>query len=233
MGILGDLNALAGLVWRADCVCCGRMQALPAGVAVGEQLCEECGLQLMHPWQRWQPRVAAVPVFVSGTYGGARRMLILSAKERLRPAAIGVAGRLLAAGILHVSGLGLVPDPRWGRVRLVPAPTRRTAARHRGGDIVTRFCHAAAELYPRVEVCPVAWLDESSVDSVGLDRHQRRENVARNILFDPVAVGRLRGADEVVIVDDVCTTGATTAQFAFALSAHGVRPRLALVLAGA
>lgn len=160
-------------------------------------------------------------------------MLILSAKERLRPAAIEVAGRVLAAGILHVSGLGLVPDPRLGRVVLVPAPTRQSAARQRGGDIVTRFCQAAAALYPGVEVCPVGWLDEASVDSVGLGRHQRRENVARGIRCDPVAVGQLRGVREVVIVDDVCTTGATTAQFALALSAHGVHPQLALVLAGA
>lgn len=225
MGIKGDLDALAGLVWRADCVCCGAV--------TGGQLCEACGLQLMERWQRWQPRVAVVPVFAAGVYGGARRMLILSAKERLRPAAIDVAGRVLAAGILHVSGLGLVPDPRLGRVVLVPAPTRKSAARKRGGDIVTRFCHAAAALYPGVEVHPVAWLSEASVDSVGLDRNQRRENVASSIRFDPSAVGRLRGVGEVVIVDDVCTTGATTAQFALALTARGVRPRLALVLAGA
>lgn len=159
-------------------------------------------------------------------------MLILSAKERLRPAAIDVAGRVLAAGILHVSGLGLVSDPRLGRVVLVPAPTRRSAARKRGGDIVARFCHVAAALYPGVEVHPVAWLSETSVDSVGLNRHQRRENVASSILFDSAAVGRLRGVGEVVIVDDVCTTGATTAQFALALAVRGVRPRLTLVLAG-
>lgn len=225
MGFKGDLGALVGLVWRADCVCCGK--------PTNKQLCEECGLQLMQSWQRWQPRVALVPVFAAGVYGGARRMLILSAKERLRPAAIDVAGRVLAAGILHVSGLGLVPDPRLGRVVLVPAPTRRSAARQRGGDIVTRFCRAAAALYPGVEVYPVAWLSEESVDSVGLDRHQRRENIAGKILFDPTAIGRLRGMGEVVIVDDVCTTGATTAQFALALAARGVRPRLALVLAGA
>ncbi|MDK8869825.1 ComF family protein [Corynebacterium macclintockiae] len=233
MGIRGDLEALAGLVWRADCVCCGQLNAQPAGGVVGRQLCAECGVQLLQPWQRWQPRVATVPVFAAGTYGGARRMLILSAKDRLRPAAITVAGRVLAAGILHVAGLGLVPDPRFGRVALLPAPTRKSAARRRGGDIVTRMCHAAAELYSGIEVHPVAWLDERSVDSVGLDRHQRRENVAGSILFDTAAIARLRGAEEAVIVDDVCTTGATTAQFALALSARGVRAKLALVIAGA
>ena len=242
---LGDkvgelLSTAVGLLWRGDCICCGRVigretGVAAAGAAVAGQLCQECGWELQRPWTRIQPPVSVVPVFAAGSYGGVRRALILSMKEHLRPVAVRVAARVLQAGLLHVAGLGVVPDPRLSPVVLLPAPSRRQSARARGGDLVTRMCEGLAQRWEHVSVVQVAYLDDRARDSVGLGRAERRANVAANVRLDPRAVQlvRERRAARVLVVDDVCTTGATSAQFTLALRAAGIEPLAVLVLGAA
>ena len=244
-------RAASGLVWRADCLCCGRVVSpeteLPAaGWGVGDQLCADCGAQLQRPWVREEPPVSVLPVFAAGTYGGPRRALIIALKERLRPMAFHVAARVLEAGVMHMVRQGSVPDPRWGQVVLLPAPSRRHAARARGGDVVSRICHLVAARHPGIAVVDVAYLDDVAADSVGLNRAQRRANVSANLRVDKTELQNLRrllraepqaGAwrlpTQVLIVDDVCTTGATLSQFASVLRGRGVVVTAALVLAAA
>lgn len=211
------------------------------------QLCHRCAWDLQVPWRRVTPPVSVAPVFAAGYYGGAHRALILALKEHLRPAALSVASRVLEGGILHVAGLDLVPDPRLGNVVLLPAPCRRHAAAERGGDLVTRMCETAAKRWQgNVYVAQVAFMEDSAQDSVGLGRAARRANVASHVRLRAEALKRLRGllrrlahpeegrvATKVLIVDDVCTTGATSAQFSMALRAAGVPVDGVLVLAAA
>ncbi|CAM2746932.1 ComF family protein [Corynebacterium falsenii] len=223
---------LVDLVWRTDCMCCG--QGLPPALARRE-VCDDCALDLAEPWQRWNPPTSLVPVYTAGAYGGARRSLIIAAKERLRGAAAVVGGRMLAAGLESVAGRGLIAHPRLAPVILVPAPTRASAARARGGDIVTAMAREVSRKFPLVQVAPCLHLAEGSRDSVGLGRGQRRENVAAAVRVNSKSVESVRRAGEqhVVVVDDVCTTGATITQSALALAAHGVRVSVALAIAGA
>lgn len=253
---MGELwDAAVGLVWRADCVCCGRLVGgdsplRAAGVGVKNQLCEDCGLELQRPWLAVHPAVEVAPVYAAGAYGGALRALVLSLKSHLRPAARDVAARVLEAGIFTLAVRGVVVDPRWGSLVLVPAPSRSKSARERGGDVVSRVCHALRDRHPdAIRVCDVGHLSDSAEDSVGLSKAERKENVAQNIRLDARAVQRLRretkeakrgrhpkkgeGAVSIIVVDDVCTTGATSAQFSLALRATGVRVDAVLVLAAA
>ena len=251
-------RALGDLVLRRDCVCCGRVidfYSTPhapssAGRAFGGDVCAPCAAELSAPWQQWYPPAVAVPVFAAGAYGGARRTLVISAKDRLRGGAIRMMGRVFDAGLRQVASRGLIPDPRWGRVAVLPAPTRRSAAKQRGGDVVTRAAvETASVVAARGGVAPgagvgvfqISSLREAAQDSVGLSRTQRRANIAHNLVVDAGRARRAReflhGRDQVpaaaVIVDDVCTTGATASQYAISLASMGIEVAAVLVIAAA
>ncbi|RAV31980.1 hypothetical protein DLJ54_05510 [Corynebacterium heidelbergense] len=231
---MGSLwQAAAGLLWRTDCVCCGRIVEW----GPGEGLCEWCACRLAAAPRRVFAPTMPIPIYACGPYGGAHRMLVLAAKERLRAEAAEIMGRMYLGALDYLAAGGLVPSARQEPVVLVPAPTRRSSARARGGDVVTRAAGACAALAPRVAVVPAGRLAEKAVDSVGLSRAQRRENVARNLLVDAKAARELRrlvrGGASVIAVDDVATTTATLGQFCLHLAARGVRVRAGLVIAAA
>lgn len=228
----------ANLALRADCVCCGSVVEGDARLA-RHQLCESCELELLKPWERWDaPALAGVGVgvYVAGAYGGVRRALVLSAKERLRPAAMTVGGRLFRQGLQHLVMRGIIHDPRMAAVAVIPAPTRRMSARKREGDVVARMAKEAVAPWPMAKVFAVSRLENTAPDSVGLGKQQRKLNVARHLRIDPAAAltaARFtRREGSVVIVDDVCTTGATVGQLAIALRGHGVRVAAVLAIAG-
>ena len=249
------LSTIADLVLRRDCVCCGRIvdELHKAGAALGADVCADCMAELSAPWQRWFPPAATVPVWAAGPYGGPRRTLVISAKDRLRPGAIRLLGRLFDIGLRSGVATGLFPDPRVGRVALLPAPTRVSAAKARGGDIVVRAAlEAKAVMDTRmvmrhggvhkagVGVFQVGVLREGAQDSVGLNRQERLANIAANVRVDPSRAAAVRrflaagtGPSAAVIVDDVCTTGATVSRFAVALAAAGITVDAVVVIAAA
>lgn len=232
------LHEATNLVLRADCVCCGGVNDGDVRLA-RHQLCESCELELMKPWERWNaPALSGVGigVYVAGAYGGARRALVLSAKERLRPAAWHTGGRVFRQGLMHVASRGVVHDPRLARLAVIPAPTRPSSAKKREGDVVARMAHEAVKPWPAARVFAVAQLHDAAPDSVGLSKQQRKLNVARHLRVDAAAaqaVARyIQPGGSVVIIDDVCTTGATVGQLCIALRGHGVKVAAILAIAG-
>ena len=81
---------------------------------------------------RVQPGVA---VFSLGRYAGARRNAIVAVKEHGRADLIRPLGAALDGGLRRLQAWGVLDTP----TTVVPAPTRRLAARRRGGDPVTRM----------------------------------------------------------------------------------------------
>ena len=79
------------------------------------------------------PRVdPGVPVFALGRYAGPRRQAIVAVKEHGRRDLVVPLARALAVGVHHLIRWGILDIP----VTVVPAPTRASAARRRGGDPV-------------------------------------------------------------------------------------------------
>lgn len=226
----------AELVWRRDCMGCARVDVRPVAAGIG--LCRECALEL----RRVPERVDGVerpPVTASGPYGGVHRAVVLAAKDHHRQDAVEVLGDIFAAVVRHLVALGELPDPRTAPLILLPAPTRPSTARERGGCVVARGALAAArQLGGDARCVQVASLAEGTPDSVGLSRAARAGNVARAVRFREDGVRSVQRALLVpgtvaCVVDDVCTTGATLAGFSLGLSARGVVPRAGIVAARA
>ncbi|WKG05221.1 ComF family protein [Mycolicibacterium sp. HK-90] len=164
-----------------------------------------------------------VPVFALGRHAGVRRRAIVAVKEKGRMDLVAPLSVTLNLALQHLLTWGVVATP----VTLVPAPTRRAAARRRGGDPVGRMAAAAADGLPGVAVVPALRLRPWVRDSVGLSGAARQRNIA----------GRVRQvrpiAGEVVLVDDIVTTGATAAESVRTLTSAGAEVVAVLAIAHA
>lgn len=162
-----------------------------------------------------------VPVFALGRYTGARRQVIVALKEHGRRDLVGPLARALALGIHQLSCWGVVGFP----LTVVPAPTRRAAARRRGGDPVTRIAAAATSAHPRITVVNAVRTVGPVRDSVGLSPAARERNIAGRVRLSAAPRG------DVLLVDDIVTTGATARETVSVLLAGGVQVVAVLALA--
>ena len=193
--------------------------------------CDACAVELSVAAE--QPHVVnpridpQVPVFALGRYAGARRQAILAMKEHGRGDLIAPLAHALAVGVHRLLTWGMVETP----LTIVPAPTRRSAARRRGGDPVTRLARAAVAGHPDVTVVQALRMKALARDSVGLSTSARERNIAGRV--------RLRGhrakllSTEVMVVDDIVTTGATARESVRTLRAAGIRVAAVLAIAAA
>ena len=178
--------------------------------------CPDC----LAPGPAWlvRPRAAGAPGCVAAArYLGAMRQIVLAYKEH---------GRLdltvPLAGVLA----GLVARFGPGPTLLIPIPATAAARRRRGFDPVVRLCR-------RLPVGTATVLTMAPrPDSVGLSARQRRRIADATI---GVRAGRAasvrRSAARVLLVDDVVTSGATTAAAARALRDVGITVAATVALA--
>lgn len=183
------------------------------------------------------------PCFALGPYAGVLREALLAYKERGRHALARPLGALLAEVVAEAAG-SVRP------VVLVPVPDTAVAARARYGDHLGRLArHAAARLrragWPVRVVRPLRALPRP--DSTALDSAARAEAAAsafrlrpglpgpagrpRHGRAAPRAGGPTGDDGMVVVLDDIVTTGVTLAAVSRTLTATGLSPAVAAVLA--
>ncbi|MDT7539676.1 MAG: hypothetical protein QOI82_3261 [Actinomycetota bacterium] len=205
------LAALLDLVLPQPCAGCGGSDAA---------WCLSCAAVLAaaagSPLGRCRPDPTPAgfpPAAAAAAYAGAVRGALLAHKESGRLGLGRPLGRALAAAVACLT----VPD----HVVLVPVPSSRSAVRQRGHDHALRLARFAAATLTaggqptRAQplLVPVRRLgDQSALDAAG-----RAANLAGAFgVRRDVAV-----AGQVVVVDDVVTTGASLVEAARALTAAG------------
>jgi predicted amidophosphoribosyltransferase len=173
------------------------------------------------------PRVdPGVPVFSLGRYAGARREAIVAVKEHGRADLVRPLAVALRAGLIQLLTWGVVDIP----LTIVPAPTRRWAATRRGGDPVTRVAVAATSRHGGVTVVQALRTRALVADSVGLSSADRQSNIAGRVkVVRPLS----KTAGEVLVVDDVVTTGATARESVRVLQTAGAAVVAVLAVANA
>lgn len=204
---------LAGLVLPVSCAGCGEPRT---------ELCGECRTELMDAAPRSvrpTPEPAGLPaVHAAAPYENAVRAVLLAHKERGALALAGVLGAALAAAVRAGTG----QSGGGGALLLVPVPSARRAVAARGHDPTRRIAQTAASRLRRegaeIRVLPVLRQRRRVADQAGLGAPERRTNLAGALT---VVTGgeRLLGAGQVVLVDDLLTTGASLAEAARAVTA--------------
>jgi predicted amidophosphoribosyltransferase len=183
------------------------------------------------------PVAGVVRVFALARYRGVGRRLLIAYKERGRRDLAPSLGRALAAALAVLPTFAARGEARRTApaVCLVPAPSRRSAARVRGGPHVERLANAAASILAargfEVAVAPALELAGGARDAVGLDRAERVANLAGRLRFREA--GRPPPGFPVVVLDDVITTGATAAACVRALEKEGIEVAAVLTLLAA
>jgi ComF family protein len=193
-------------------------ECLSAMLPISVGTCAVCGERLLSPYvvstapsepkcalcRRLAPPFARAVAY--GSYeGGLRELLHLLKYEQVRPAAY-VLGRMLRQAI---AGLEFTDSA----VLVVPVPLHRDKLHHRGFNQSDLLASAALKDQKTEFVLESGLLKRvlATQSQTGLTRHQRRENIrgSFSVMRPEVVAGR-----EILLVDDVFTTGTTVSECA-------------------
>jgi ComF family protein len=209
------MKPLVDLVYPPRCPLCGSALADQGG------LCAECWSEIDIPGEggcdalaSWPDLGQSVTVHAATFYNDASRRLVLDFKHGRRIALAPLLARLIAARL---------PAPSSGDAPLlVPVPLHRWRLWHRGFNQAALLARELAKL-GRGEALVDGLVRRKRTPSLGgLGRAARERALAGAIIINPRKARLIRGRD-VVLVDDVFTSGATSHACLAALAGAGAR----------
>lgn len=243
-GLSGVAAALFATLFPSDCRFCGAdltnisrlpvcADCLSAMRPIAGDLCSVCGERVMSPYassaedgmrcglcRRLEPPYVKATAY--GSYeSGLRELIHLLKYDRVRPAA-NVLGRMLADAITD-----LEPLFQASTVLVIPVPLHVKKLHKRQFNQSELIARAALKLKraenrlerSRFELSAgVLERCRETQSQIGLSRHQRRENMRG--AFAVAKKGEIAGR-EILLVDDVLTTGTTVSECARVLRRAG------------
>lgn len=183
---------------------------------LGYSICSQCR-KLWNP-HNYQSRIFNLAVYSAIAYSPIAKSILLSAKEQNIQSADQLVRSALRASLQELF-------QKHSSCSLVPIPSRRSSNRRRGRDFINEMAISVARDFG-VAVLPLLEHQRNIRDQSKLNIAGRRENLAMALSIKPQFCGNYSG-ENVVILDDLVTTGATINEANRALTRGGFRVQAA------
>jgi predicted amidophosphoribosyltransferase len=199
-----NTNSLAEILFPLRCFGCR---------ALGPNICSQCRI-LWSP-HLYRTTIDSMHIYSSVLYSPVAKRIILAAKEN----GIKAADELIIHALSHSLHL-LLRDFEMGI--LVPAPSRKSSNRKRGRDFLSEITHAIAR-NETLNCLDLLVHSRKIKDQTELNAHERSENIYQALAINRNKLPELGVDTDVILVDDLLTTGATLLEARRALEVRGIR----------
>ena len=192
------IDELGQLLFPTRCYGCNTL---------GISICSQCRIE-WHP-HYYRTHVEKVVVHSAILYSPTASRIILAAKER----GLKGADKLIVDAIVHV-----INKANFGNfnVALVPIPSAPAHSRRRGRSFIDALCKEIS-VQTNIPVIPALSLVRKVKDQSGLSAKHRATNMRGAFGISPHVYPR----GDLLLIDDVVTTGATVSEAARALNSQG------------
>lgn len=181
---------------------------------LGYSICSQCR-------QQWNPHlyqscITNLAIYSAIPYSPVAKNILLAAKEQNVKSADQLVRNAVKVSIHELFR-------RHPSCALVPIPSRASANRRRGRDFINEIAISVAKDFG-VAVLPLLEHQRNIRDQSKLSISNRRQNLAMALSIKPQFRGNYSG-ENVVILDDLVTTGATIGEARRALTQGGFKVR--------
>jgi predicted amidophosphoribosyltransferase len=200
------MQEISQLMFPIRCLACHKLS---------EIICTECSME----WQKsnFVTRHNSLTTHSTILYTPVAAKIILAAKENGTSSADEL---LIDAIIWQIQNRKI----NLNNIRLVPIPSHKRSIRKRGRNFINDITQQISR-QTGIPVLDCLNLNGKTIDQSRLNRKQRLENMKGAISMKAVARG------ELLLIDDVITTGATLKEAARALNSQGFHAQISAITA--